>query len=93
VALSAGVSGCGLLLIEGDLDINDDFAWYGPVIVTGSVLFTGGGDKHITGALMVGGSAVLDVMGGNASIIYCSSAISDQTNHRPLQLLSWKEAM
>ena len=93
VTLSAGVSGCGMLFIEGDLDINGNFSWYGPVIVTGSVLFTGGGDKHITGALMVGGSAVVDVMGGNANIIYCSAAISDQTDHRPLQLLSWKEAM
>jgi Tfp pilus assembly protein PilX len=93
VTLSAGVSGCGMLFIEGDLDINGDFSWYGPVIVTGSVLFTGGGDKHITGALIVGGSAVLDVMGANASIVYCSSAISDQTNNRPLQLLSWREDM
>lgn len=93
VKLSDGVSGCGILLIEGDLDIEGNFSWYGIVVVTGSVLFTGGGDKNITGALIVGESAVLDVMGGNANIVYCSSAISDQTQNRPLRLLSWKEDM
>lgn len=93
VKLSAGVSGCGMLFIEGDLEIHGDFSWYGPVIVTGSVLFTGGGDKHITGALIAGGSAVLDVLGANANIVYCSAAIRDQTKDRPLQLLSWKEDM
>ena len=93
VKLSVGVSGCGMLLVEGDLDIHGDFSWYGPVVVTGAVLFTGGGDKNITGALIAGGSAVVDVMGGNANIVYCSSAISDQTKNEPLQLLSWREDM
>jgi len=93
VKLSTGVSGCGMLLIEGDLDVHGDFSWYGPVIVTGSVLFTGGGDKNITGALIAGGSAVVDVMGANANIVYCSSAISDQTKNQPLQLFSWREDM
>ena len=93
VTLSGGVSGCGMLFVVGDLEIHGDFSWYGPVIVTGSILFTGGGDKHITGALIAGGSAVLDVMGANANIVYCSAAIRDQTNNRPLQLLSWREDM
>jgi Tfp pilus assembly protein PilX len=93
VILSAGVSGCGMLFVEGDLEIQGDFSWYGPVIVTRSVLFTGGGAKHVTGALIVGGSAVLDVMGASANIVYCSAAIDEQTNNRPLQLLSWREDM
>ncbi len=93
VQLSGGVSGCGILLIEGDLDIHGDFSWYGPVVVTGSVIFNGGGDKNITGALIAGGSAVIDVTGGNANIVYCSAAISDQTRNRPLRLLGWKEDM
>jgi hypothetical protein len=33
------------------------------------------------------------VMGGNANIVYCSAAIRDQTDNRPLQLLSWREDM
>jgi len=91
VKLSGGVSGCGILLIEGDLEIAGDFAWYGPVIVTGSVVFSGGGNRNITGAMIVGGSVVCDVSGGNSNIIYCSAAIKDQTENRPLQLLSWRE--
>lgn len=93
VQLSSGVAGCGILLIEGDLDINGDFSWYGPVIVTGSVVFTGGGNRNITGSLIVGGSAVVDVSGGSANIVYCSIAIDDHTRNRPLRLFSWKEDM
>lgn len=90
VELSGSVSGCGLLLIEGDLHIDGNFSWYGIVIVTGSVLFTGDGDKNITGALIAGESAVLD-LAGNVNIVYCSSAISYQTQNRPLRLLGWME--
>jgi Tfp pilus assembly protein PilX len=93
VTLSDGVSGCGILLVEGDLEIDGDFSWYGPIIVTGSAIFTGGGNKHITGSLMAGGSAVVGDSGGSTNIIYCSSAISDHTRNRPLRLLSWKEDM
>ena len=44
-----GSSGCGILIVEGDLDIYGGFSWYGPVIVTGLVTLTGGGNKNITG--------------------------------------------
>jgi len=88
-----GVSGCGILLIEGDLKIRGDFSWYGPVCVTGSVAFADGGNKHITGALIVGGSAVIGASGGNDSIVYCSKAINGHTGDGPLRLLSWKEDM
>jgi hypothetical protein len=91
VRFSDGVSGCGLLLIEGDLKIQGDFSWYGPVCVTGSVVFDNGGDKHITGALLVGGAAVVDPSGGHNGIVYCSQAVSGHTGDGPLRLLSWKE--
>lgn len=93
VKLKGGVSGCGILLIEGDLNIDGNFSWYGLVVVTESVVFSGGGNKNITGALLVGGSAIADVIGGNANIVYCSSAIDDQTKNRPLRRLTWKEEM
>ena len=91
VKLSGGVSGCGILLVEGDLEISGDFFWYGPVIVTGSVIFSGGGNRNITGAMIVGGSVVCDISGGNSNIVYCGDAIKNQTENRPLQLLSWRE--
>lgn len=91
IKLAGGTSGCGLLLVEGDLEINGGFSWYGVVIVTGAVRFLGGGTKNITGAVLSGDSVDADIVGGNANIIYCSSAIRDQTENQPLRLLSWKE--
>lgn len=86
-------NGCGILLVEGDLDVNGGFYWYGLVIVSGSVKYTGGaGDsKNVTGAVIAGGSATADVIGGNTNIVYCSSAIKNQTENQPLRRLSWKD--
>lgn len=91
IKLTGGTSGCGILLVEGDLNIDGGFAWYGPILVTGSVTYAGGGNKLVTGAILSGGKVVADLVGGNANIEYCSTAISNQTKNRPLQILSWKE--
>jgi hypothetical protein len=93
IRLSGGSSGCGILLVDGDLDMHGGFSWYGMVIVTGSVIFLGGGDKNITGALIAGGSLDADIIGGNSNIVYCSSAIDAQTTNRSLLILNWKENM
>ena len=94
IKLSGGTTGCGMLLVEGDLDMSGDFSWYGIIIVTGSIRYTGGGNKNVTGAIISGGSVDADiVVGGNSNIVYCSSAIDAQTENRPLRILSWKEEM
>ncbi|MCK9365161.1 MAG: pilus assembly PilX N-terminal domain-containing protein [Syntrophales bacterium] len=94
IQLSGGVSGCGMLLVEGNLKMVGGFSWYGLILTTGSMTLLGGGDKNITGSVLSGSSASNaedDVIGGNTNIIYCSSAVQDQTNFLPLQLLSWKD--
>lgn len=93
IHLSGGVQGCGLLLVEGDLDIHGDFSWYGVILVSGSVFFTGGGNKQVTGAVLAGGSVVGDVVGGNANIVYCSDAVSDQFVNNVFRRLTWYETM
>jgi len=93
IKLSGGVTGCGILLVDGDLDMHGDFSWHGMVIVTGSVIFLGGGNKNLTGALIAGGTLDADIIGGNSNIVYCSSAIDNQTKNRPLRILSWQEKM
>ena len=96
IKLSGGTTGCGILLIDGDLEITGGFLWYGIVIATGSIRFTGGGDKNVTGAMLSGASVDADIdvlIAGNANVIYCSSAIDDQTQNIPLRILSWKEHM
>ncbi|MDO9230431.1 MAG: pilus assembly PilX N-terminal domain-containing protein [Syntrophales bacterium] len=91
ITLSGGSMGCGILLVEGDLDASGDFAWNGVVIVSGSVRITGGGNKNITGGIIAGGSADADLIGGNISVVYCSSAVNNQTANQPLRNLSWME--
>lgn len=93
IQFSGGVSGCGMLLVEGDLKLSGDFSWYGPVITTGSLSILGGGNKNITGAVLSGGSTTNaeDTIGGNTNIVYCSQAISNQTESMPMQVLSWMD--
>jgi Tfp pilus assembly protein PilX len=95
ISLTGQTSGCGILLVDGNLDLHGGFNWYGPILVRGSVTMTGNGGanngKQITGAILAGGSTSADLVGGGVSIIYCSSAISIQTQNFPLQILSWHE--
>lgn len=91
ITLSGGSMGCGILLVEGDLDASGDFSWNGIVIVSGSVRITGGGNKNITGGIIAGGSADADLIGGNISVVYCSSVVNNQTENQPLRNLSWLE--
>jgi hypothetical protein len=93
IKLSGGVSGCGILLVEGDLEMHGGFSWYGPILVTGSLDFTGSGDSNITGAVLTGGEAAADVeVGGDTNIVYCSTAIAAMHN-RPLSILNWKQRL
>jgi hypothetical protein len=85
------VTGCGVLLVEGDLVIHGGFSWHGVILTTGSIVFAGGGNKNVTGAVLSEGSAVADVIGGNANIVYCREAVANQTQNRPLLILNWRE--
>lgn len=91
IQLTGGSSGCGILLVEGNLELHGGFNWHGLIIVSGSVTIAGGGNKNITGSVIAGGSTQADLVGGNSSIVYCSAAINNQTANRPLRTLSWKE--
>jgi Tfp pilus assembly protein PilX len=89
--LSGGTQGCGILLVNGDLELHGNFSWYGPVLITGSVIYTGGGNKNISGALLSGGTVTADVIGGNATILNCSQALTDATQNSPLLRLNWQQ--
>ena len=91
VKLTAFTNGCGILMVEGDLAVQGAFHWYGVVLVTGSITFTGGGAKNVTGAMLAGGTVSADLVGGDANILYCSSAVRNQTQYMPLITLRWVE--
>lgn len=93
IRLSGGVRGCGILLVEGNLDISGDFSWYGPIIVSGSFTYKGGGNGNVTGAVITGGTAETeDTMVGNIQINYCHDAVESFENHA-LPILSWKQGL
>jgi Tfp pilus assembly protein PilX len=89
--LAGGTTGCGLLIVDGDLEVSGGFSWYGVVLVRGSVTYTGGGGKNVTGGMVTGGSVIADVVGGDSNIVYCSSAVNNLMAGSPLQRLSWME--
>lgn len=89
------VEGHGLLLIDGSVNISGGFNWYGLVIASGGIKFTGqgGGGKNITGAVMAGETAVvgdIDVT-GSIAILYCSGVISDLNDLPTAIMISWRE--
>ena len=94
ISFSGSISGCGILVVEGDLNITGGFKWYGTIIVTGALRFTGGGaGNNIMGAVITGESADGDVLTGNVDINYCSTATESQTDNHALTILSWKEVL
>ena len=44
---------------------------------------------HFSGALISGGSVMAEVTEGNATMLPCSQAMTNMTQHRPLRVLNW----
>jgi hypothetical protein len=85
--------GAGILLVEGNLEINGGLSWYGVILVTGKVEYTGSGQKIVTGGIMAGKKATIGTeIGESASIIYCS-AVSDKLKEivPPIKMTRWRE--
>lgn len=85
--------GAGILLVEGNLEINGGFTWYGVILATGTVEVTGGGRKNVTGGIIAGEDGAIEIdIDDNASIIYCS-AVSNKLKEvvPPLKITRWRE--
>jgi Tfp pilus assembly protein PilX len=93
--------GYGILIVEdGDLRINGDFKWYGPIIVTGNwvgVGFLGGGTQEVYGAVISNETATdpgfrEGVVTGAAKIRYSCDALDAAVGMKKLITVSnWKE--
>ena len=78
-----GGSGQGVLIVDGNLQINGSFTFYGPIIVRGNFKTNGSSSGiKITGGVMVGNTycqsnpyAPCNELGGNTSIQYSRCAI------------------
>jgi hypothetical protein len=85
--------GAGILLIEGNLEIQGGFTWYGVILATGAVGYAGGGQKNVTGGVMAGGNATIGIdIDGNTNIMYCSD-VSNKVKEivPPLKIARWRE--
>jgi len=93
IKLAGGSRGAGILLVEGNLEINGGFTWYGIILATGAVAYTGSGPKNVTGGVMAGENAPTGIeIDENAGILYCS-AVSKRLKDviPPLKITRWRE--
>jgi len=91
--LTGDSRGAGILLVEGNLEINGGFTWYGVILVTGRVGYTGSGQRMVTGGIMAGENATTGIgIDENTSILYCS-AVSKRLKEiiPPLKISRWRE--
>jgi hypothetical protein len=91
ITLGNGVTGCGLLLVEGNLEIDQDFSWYGLILVTGTLTLTSAlsHEQQITGAVLTGASTGTNTIGVQSHLVYCSTAVN--LRQLPWRVLSWRE--
>jgi len=93
--LTGGSSGAGILVVEGDLEIQAGFQWYGLIVVRGVVTFLGGGNTptNIIGGILAGKSVTdaTTTAGGSVSITYSSCAYRRFGQDAPLRYLSFRE--
>ncbi len=85
--------GAGILLVEGNLEINGEFTWYGIVLVTGTVAYTGAGQKHLTGGILAAGNSSMGIeIAEYTGIVHCS-AVSDRLKEivPPFKIVRWRE--
>jgi Tfp pilus assembly protein PilX len=91
LTLIGGTTGCGTLLVDGDLGVYDGLTWNGLILVKGSVELRGSGEKNITGVIISGAGSSFDATLGSISILYCGQAISRQTQGLPMVVTKWTD--
>ena len=89
------VTGYGLLIVDGDLQMAGNLNWNGIIIVTGILTSTGGGsnNKNITGQIYSGSSALGDTaISGNIDVAYNSCEVKKTLSSQPLKVVNWKQS-
>ncbi len=83
------LTGYGILVVEGDLTLGGGFSWNGIILVTGTLVFNGGGSGiNIRGAVLA--EQTVDINGG-LDIRYDSCQISNAVNTQSLKVLQWRQ--
>jgi Tfp pilus assembly protein PilX len=88
------VTGYGILIVKGDLQMAGNLNWNGIIIVTGVLKSSGGGSagKNIQGQVYSGSSALGDTtISGNIDITYNSCEVKKSVSSQPLKVVNWKQ--
>jgi hypothetical protein len=85
-----GVTGEGMLYVDGDLTLNAGFTYVGLIYVEGDLKLNG--TAWVLGAMVVRGRADITVNGG-ATLLYSSDAITQKLAQYggAFTMLSWRE--
>jgi len=89
------VTGYGILIVKGDLQMAGNIDWHGIIIVTGILKSSGGGSngKNIQGQVFSGSSALGDTaISGNIDIAYNSCEVKKALSGQPLKMVTWKQS-
>lgn len=95
VTISGPLTGNGVLIVDGNLDVHGGIDWTGLIIVSGTISFAGGGNDtvNIHGGIMTGedvniGTDMSD-FGGSMVITYQPLSIDEDLG--TVRMVSWKE--
>jgi hypothetical protein len=93
--LHGNTTGCGILIVDGDVDFSGTFDYAGIIYASGAIRFNGGGgDKNLRGALFtLGAVSGEDVtINGGVELNYSSEAIAmvNQNLSGGVEVLSWR---
>ena len=99
VKLTSDANGAGIIIVDGDLEINGGFNFYGLLLVRGRVSFTGGGSQAVNlyGAILAGEDvsasdvAATDKFGGSINFKYDRCALQSSAPPGPPKLLATHE--
>ena len=88
------VTGYGILLVKGNLQLAGNIDWHGIIIATGVVTTSGGGSnsKNIQGQIYSGASSLGDTtVSGSVVIGYNSCDVKKALSSQPLKVVNWKQ--
>jgi Tfp pilus assembly protein PilX len=89
------ITGYGVLLVRGDLQLAGNITWNGVIIVTGNIVTTGGGQdsKNIQGQIYAGQNNLGDSnVSGTVTVGYNSCNVKNAMASHPLKVVNWKQS-
>ena len=89
------VTGYGILIVKGDLQLAGNINWHGIIIATGIVTSSGGGSdaKNIQSQMYSGSSALGDTaISGSITVGYNSCDVKKSLSSQPMKVVNWKQS-